>query len=144
AAISEKTRAHAAEHEYAQYRHPITLADGLQSRQIGGPSSARMCAPIGDGAGAVGGRRADLGRGGQRPVWIRASAIGMGVSPGAPKAIKVVAEKAYAKAGLTASDIDVAEVHDSIAFNELLAYEELGFAGPGQGSALVAEGATKL
>ncbi len=33
--------------------------------------------------------------------------------------------RAYKQAGIGPSDVDVAEVHDSIAFNEMLAYEEL-------------------
>jgi acetyl-CoA acetyltransferase len=41
-------------------------------------------------------------------------------------------------------DIDLAEVHDSISFNELLAYEELGFCEPGQGVRLVDAGATSI
>jgi acetyl-CoA acetyltransferase len=68
----------------------------------------------------------------------------MGAPAGNGSSIRRVAERAYAEAGLTPADIDVAEVHDSIAFNELLAYEELGFCDPGGGGALVEEGATLL
>jgi acetyl-CoA acetyltransferase len=76
-------------------------------------------------------------------VTVLGSAVGMG-SGGNGSTIRRVAERAYAEAGVAASDVDVAEVHDSIAFNELAAYEELGFCEPGGGSALVAEGATAL
>jgi acetyl-CoA acetyltransferase len=68
----------------------------------------------------------------------------MGSPPGAESSIARVSARAYAQAGLTARDILLAELHDSIAFNELLAYEELGFAAAGEGSRLVAEGATSL
>jgi acetyl-CoA acetyltransferase len=55
-----------------------------------------------------------------------------------------VAERAYRQADLQPADVDLAEVHDSIAFNEILAYEELGFCASGEGSLLVQEGATSL
>jgi len=51
------------------------------------------------------------------------------------------ASKTYAEAGLQASDIDVAEVHDCFTIAELLAIEALGFAGKGKGADLVREGA---
>jgi acetyl-CoA acetyltransferase len=52
--------------------------------------------------------------------------------------------RAYEQAGIAPADVDVAEVHDSIAFNEMLAYEELGFCELGQGATLVESGATTL
>jgi acetyl-CoA acyltransferase len=54
------------------------------------------------------------------------------------------AERAYADAGLTASDIQIAEVHDCFTVTELLMYEALGFAAAGQGAALVREGRTDI
>jgi acetyl-CoA acetyltransferase len=68
----------------------------------------------------------------------------MGASPSAESSIARVAARAYARAGIGPADVDLAEVHDSIAFNELLACEELGFCEPGKGSVLVADGATRL
>jgi acetyl-CoA acetyltransferase len=69
-----------------------------------------------------------------RPVWIRGVAVGMGGRSGDESLIGRTAGRAFREAGITPGDIDVAEVHDSIAFNELLAYEELGLCGPGEGS----------
>ena len=54
------------------------------------------------------------------------------------------ADRAYAAAGLNAADMQVAEVHDCFTVTELLMYEALGFAGPGQGARLVREGATEI
>jgi acetyl-CoA acetyltransferase len=77
---------------------------------------------------------------GRRPVWIRGIATGMGAPPGAESAIARIARRAFAEAGITPADIDVAEVHDSIAFNELLAYEELGLCPAGQGGRFAESG----
>jgi len=40
-------------------------------------------------------------------------------------------------AGLTPKDIDVAEVHDCFTIAEMMAYENLGFAKPGEGRELI-------
>ncbi len=42
-------------------------------------------------------------------------------------------------AGVGPEDIDVAEVHDCFTIAELLAYEDLGFAKPGEGARLIEE-----
>jgi len=144
AQIAVKNRANARTNAMAQYREPITLDDVLKSRQIVGPITALMCAPIGDGASAVVLTRKDRTTKNQRPVWMRASAVGMGGSPDGVSAIRRVAMRAYKQAGIGPSDVDVAEVHDSIAFNEMLAYEELGFCEQGTGATLVESGATAL
>ena len=46
-------------------------------------------------------------------------------------------EQAYKMAGVTAKDIDVAEVHDCFTIAEMMAYENLGFAKPGEGKDLI-------
>ncbi len=144
AQIAVKNRQAAALNPLAQYVEPMTQEEVLASRHIVGPITALMCAPVGDGAAAAIVTRGDRVRSGQKPVWIAASTVGMGAAPGGVSSIARVANMAYAQAGISAKDIDVAEVHDSIAFNELLAYEELGFAPPGDGAMLVEEGATAI
>lgn len=47
-------------------------------------------------------------------------------------------KQAYTMAGVTAKDIDVAEVHDCFTIAEMMAYENLGFAQPGEGKDLIA------
>jgi len=46
-------------------------------------------------------------------------------------------KQAYKMAGITAADIDVAEVHDCFTIAEMMAYEDLGFAAPGEGKELI-------
>jgi acetyl-CoA C-acetyltransferase len=45
-------------------------------------------------------------------------------------------------AGVTPKDVDVAEVHDCFTIAELMAYEDLGFAEPGEGRELIRSKAT--
>lgn len=55
---------------------------------------------------------------------------------------KRAAKQAYSMAGITADDIDFAEVHDCFAIAELLAYEDLGFCEKGDAGKYIESGAT--
>ncbi len=60
------------------------------------------------------------------------------------KATKLAAGKAYAQAGITPKDIDVAEIHDAFTSVELISYEDLGFAEEGKGQELIRSGKINL
>ncbi len=80
----------------------------------------------------------------KKPVWIKglgsASAsvnmAGRDVFYSLPAATEA-GRQAYAMAGVKPEDIDVAEVHDCFTIAEIMAYESLGFAKPGEGPALI-------
>jgi acetyl-CoA C-acetyltransferase len=81
---------------------------------------------------------------GADPVWI----LGLGASSepvnmagrdlftGLSVAIDA-GKQAYEMAGVGPEDIDVAEVHDCFTIAEMMAYENLGFAEPGEGKELI-------
>lgn len=50
---------------------------------------------------------------------------------------RAAAEQAYRMAGIQPSQVDVAEVHDCFTIAEMMAYEDLGFARPGEGKELI-------
>jgi acetyl-CoA C-acetyltransferase len=50
--------------------------------------------------------------------------------------------QAYEMAGIGPRDVDVAEVHDCFTIAEMMAYEDLGFARPGEGRELIRSKAT--
>src|SRR5690348_15904682 len=52
------------------------------------------------------------------------------------------AQEAYGMAGVGARSMDGIEVHDCFSISEIVAYEVLGLAEPGQGAKLVETGAT--
>jgi acetyl-CoA C-acetyltransferase len=80
----------------------------------------------------------------KKPVWV----LGLG-SASAPvnmagrdvftalNAAEIAANQAYKMAGITPKDVNVAEVHDCFTIAEMLAYEALGFAKPGEARDLV-------
>src|SRR4029453_1006020 len=55
-------------------------------------------------------------------------------------ALARAAKSAYGMAGVSARDVDVAEVHDCFAIAALIAYEELGFCQKGEAGGFVAAG----
>ena len=59
-------------------------------------------------------------------------------------AVQQAAQKAYKMAGVTAKDIQFAELHDCFTIAEIVAMEDLGFVEKGQGGPYVLEGRTCL
>ena len=55
---------------------------------------------------------------------------------------RIAAREAYQMAGIAATDIDLAEVHDCFTAAEIIAIEDLGFFEPGKGAFATAEGQT--
>jgi len=80
----------------------------------------------------------------KKPVWIRGlgaattavNLAGRNLFSGLTVA-REAGKQAYKMAGITAADIDVAEVHDCFTIAEMMAYEDLGFAAPGEGKELI-------
>ena len=52
---------------------------------------------------------------------------------------KAAADSVYEQAGIGPEDIDVCELHDCFAHNELISYEALGFCAPGEAARFVAD-----
>lgn len=80
----------------------------------------------------------------KKPVWV----MGLGSASNpvnmagrdvftALNAAELAANQAYKMAGITPKDVNVAEVHDCFTIAEMLAYEALGFAKPGEARDLV-------
>jgi len=121
----------------------------LCSRMISSPLRLFMCSPITDGAAAVILASEEQARSiTDKPVWIRGTGqaldgfqlTSLHEDYAHWPALKRAAESAYRMAGVGASDIDVAEVHDCFSIAELIAYEELGFCKKGEAGAFVAAG----
>ena len=148
---SSKNHAMGALNPNAQYRFTITPEEVLNDREISWPLTRAMCSPVGDGAAAALLCSERFLRKLPQRVQERAIAVKASVLTGGkyrdlaePGLSHVAAKKAYAKACLKPSDIDIAEVHDATSFCEIYQAEMLGFCEVGQGGAYVASGATSL
>ncbi|MBI2650078.1 thiolase family protein [Candidatus Woesearchaeota archaeon] len=60
------------------------------------------------------------------------------------QAITLASNDAYKQAGISPSDIDIAEIHDAFTPVELISYEDLGFCKKGEGKELIRKGATNI
>jgi acetyl-CoA acetyltransferase len=103
---------------------------------VADPLRLLTCSPLTDGAAAL---VFTTVRPGDR-VRVAASTIAS-YRAGDP-VVERAAEGAYRRAGLRPADIDVFQLHDACAFAEVLQYEQVGIAKPGQGAAAVVDGRT--
>lgn len=151
AIAASKNHHHGALNPKAQYRFEVSVDEALKDREVSWPLTRAMCAPIGDGAAAALLCSADFLRAQpqavqDRAIRVRASVLTGGKyrQPDEPGLSRIAARKAYAAAGLTPADIDLAEVHDATSFCEIYQSEMLGFCEDGKGGAYVEAGATAL
>lgn len=132
---------------------PLTLEDHQTSRMISDPLRLYDCSLESDGGAAIvvsGADRANDLR--KPPVYV------MGVAEGHPDSPSVItqrpdmtrlgiakaAPKAFAMAGVSPGDIDVAEIYDCFTYIVLCQLEDLGFCKKGEGGPFVASGAIRL
>jgi acetyl-CoA acetyltransferase len=140
-AIAIKNRAYAAHNPYAQFRTPITSGDIESSRLVAAPLRLLTCSPLTDGAAALVFRAADSTFSGSRPRAYVGASTSVSYGPSGPVAQRA-ADLAYRRSGLTPDDIDVFQLHDACAFAELLQYEQVGIAAPGEAISAILEGRT--
>jgi acetyl-CoA C-acetyltransferase len=136
--------------EKAVYRKAVTLdmftqPEGSMAGPVATPLRVGDCCANADGSSCVIVASEEKAKSFcKKPVWI----MGLGSATTAVNmagrdlftglsAAKASGEQAYKMAGITPKDIDVAEVHDCFTIAELMAYEALGFAKPGEGIGLV-------
>ncbi len=136
--------------EKAVYRKPVTLdMFATPDSPMGGPVSSPLrvgdCCANADGSSCVIVANEEKAKAFcKKPVWIlgigsastSVNMAGRDILSGLTVA-KESADRAYTMAGVTAKDIDVAEVHDCFTIAEMMAYEALGFAKPGEGKDLI-------
>ena len=131
---------------------PITLDDHENSRMIASPYRVYDCVQEADGAGAVivvsAERAADLR---QRPVHLLGAAEGSGPadqmynqlrhqSRWNTAGLQEVAEVLYRRAGIGPGDIDVAQIFETFSGQGIMAIEDVGFCGRGEGGPFVESG----
>jgi len=122
-----------------------TVEDVVNSRMIADPLHLLECCMISDGGGAVVIAAADVARDcAKPPVWI----LGTGEATkypeiGADITVSAAAQsgpQAFAEAGLTPQEIDIAMIYDSFSITVLTILEDLGFCAKGEGGAWVEGG----
>jgi acetyl-CoA C-acetyltransferase len=150
AAVAVKNHGNGAKNPLAHMRKVITMEQALNGKPIAEPLTVYDCSLISDGAAAV--LIAPLERAAEftdKPVRI------LGIAQTSDyvaldekddittfRAVQTSAEKAYKMAGLTARDIQFAEIHDCFTIAEIVAIEDLGFVKKGEGGPYTLAGKT--
>ena len=152
ALVAVKNHRNACLNPIAQFQREIKVEDVLNAPLVADPLTLLDCSPITDGAAAVILCKAELARKfTDTPVYIIASAQASDTlalhdrrSITTLDATVKAAREAYKQAGITAEDVDLAEVHDCFTIAEIIATEDLGFCKKGEGGKLIEEGQTEI
>lgn len=132
----------------AYMRDELTIDDVLNARMVSDPLTVRDCCLVTDGAAAVVMVRADRAKDHpNKPAYLLGSASSVShrsIANMSDLTVTAAVEsgaRAYAQAGVTAEDIDVALLYDAFTINTILFLEDLGFCPKGEGGAFVENGA---
>jgi acetyl-CoA acyltransferase len=148
--IGWKNHKHSVHNPYSQFRTEYSLDDVKNAPMIYDPLTKLQCSPTSDGSGAAvlaSERYVDehglwdqaVEIAGQHIATDRADSFDGNSSIDAvgARVSRAAARRAMAEAGVGIDDVDVIELHDCFATNELITYEALGMAGEGEGHKLV-------
>jgi acetyl-CoA acetyltransferase len=150
--IAVTSRRHAGLNPRAVLRDPISLEDYLASPFVSEPFRRLDCDYPIDGAGAVVVTTLERARDLRQPV---VHVLGAARRDGRMEewemwpdlttmASKEVSDRVWHISGLSARDVDVAEVYDGFSFLALCWLEDAGFCAKGEGGPFVASGAIEL
>jgi acetyl-CoA acetyltransferase len=145
ALVAVKNHCNGSLNPYAHFQKKVDSDTVLLSRIVADPLRLYDCAPISDGACAVvlSASNGDIKVSGighatdMLALAHRDSLTGF-------QSTQVAAKRAYTMAKITASDVDVAEVHDAFSMFEIIDCEDLGFFNKGEGGKALSEGVTAL
>jgi acetyl-CoA acetyltransferase len=151
AEVAVTIRNHALLNPNAHMTKAITVADVLNSPMITAPLKRYDCALVSDGAAAAIVTSLDRARDLRRkPVRLLGQGYGLSHSY-VGEAMNLAqsgavdsGRKAFAMAGVTHQDIDVAELYDCFTITVIIELEDLGFCKKGEGGAFVQGGRIAL
>ena len=150
-AVAVKNHANGALNPNAHFQKVVRSEEVEAAPLVADPLRLYDCCPVSDGAAAVLlAPASEARRWTDTPVPITGTGAGsdhLAVQE-RPKltefaATRRAAHEAFRSAGIERSAVHLLEVHDCFTIAELLALEDLGFAGPGQATELTLSGATQ-
>jgi len=152
ASVAVKNHKHGSMNPLAQFQNEITIQEVLDSKMVSDPLKILDCSPLTDGAAAVVLAPLDIAKKyTDTPIEIVASAQASDTitlhnrdSITGVKAARIAAQAAYKQAGVSPSQIKVAEVHDCFTIAEIMAIEDLGFFPKGKGGEASMNGETQI
>ncbi|MGD8534614.1 MAG: acetyl-CoA acetyltransferase [Candidatus Aminicenantes bacterium] len=150
ALIRVKSATYGQINEKALFRKPVAAEnfsdpDHFMSGPVSSPLRVGDCCANADGSSCLIVANEEKAKAMSRnPVWI----LGLGAASASVNmsgrdlftglaVARQAAEQAFKMSGVNPKNIDVAEVHDCFTISEILAYEDIGFAKPGEGKELI-------
>jgi acetyl-CoA C-acetyltransferase/acetyl-CoA acyltransferase len=147
--VAVKNHEHGTRNPRAHFGKETTVEEVLEGPIVADPFRLMDCCPFSDGAAAVvlvSDRVADSY---DAPVDVTGIGhatdvvpIGDKLTPHVTQAARDASGQAYEQAGITAADVDFAEVHDCFTGAEVMASEAIGLLPDGEGGPAAAEGRT--
>jgi acetyl-CoA C-acetyltransferase len=145
AMVAVKNHYYGSLNPFAHMQKKIDLKKALTSFTVAHPLKLYDCSLITDGAAAILLASEEKAKSiSKKPVWITGLALATDTmritereSLTSIRASREAAKVAFKMAGLVASDIDVATVHDCFTIAEIVAYEDLGFCERGEGGKFI-------
>ncbi|RVE53838.1 hypothetical protein evm_001500 [Chilo suppressalis] len=153
AKIAAKNHRHGTKNPRAQSKRDYTVEEILNSRRIYGPLTKLECCPTSDGAGAavLMSEAAVIKYGLQNKA---VEIIGMEMATDTPEIFSenslmkiagsdmtaLAAKRIYEKTGISPKQVDVVELHDCFATNEMITYEGLQLCGEGEAGKFIDAG----
>ena len=146
--VSVKNHMHGFDNEMAHLRKDVSFDKARSGAMVADPLTLYDCCPTSDGASAVILVADHLAHQfTDTPIWVKGSGSGSDKlalhdrpSLTQLRATQLASQKAYSLANLQPNQIDLAEVHDCFTIAEVLATEDLGFAGRGEGGIFARNG----
>ncbi len=154
ARIAAKNHKNGVENPYAQIRKDLGFefcrTESEKNPRVAGPLKRTDCSLVSDGAAAI--VLADVDTAmklGKPMIAFRATAHAQDFLPMSKRDIlqfegcREAWSRALGKAGITLGDLSFVETHDCFTIAELIEYEAMGLAKPGQGARVIEEGVTE-
>ncbi|MBI4192211.1 MAG: thiolase [Betaproteobacteria bacterium] len=128
-------------------KKPLTVDEVLNARIVSHPLGVRDCCLVNDGGGAIIVTSAERARALKKPP-VYVLGVGQSISHRFISCMRDFTttaavhsgKEAYAMSGLSAKDVDVAELYDCFTITPILFLEDLGFCPKGEGGRFVSDG----
>lgn len=154
AKIAWKNHKHSTNNPYSQFRDEYSLDEIKNSPMVHEPLTKLQCCPTSDGSAAAVLVSEQFLRSHPQAQKTAVEILAIEMATDLPSTFdsndcmrlvgydmsKRAAQKAYAKAGIKPTDVQVVELHDCFSANELITYEALGLCDEGKAGELVEKG----
>jgi acetyl-CoA C-acetyltransferase len=152
AKVAAKNLTNALKNPYAEIRRRVSVEEVMASPMVASPIKEKEIGPKSEGFVAMVLASEDKAKKlTNKPVWITGfgttlDTFYLGDRDLTQTQLPTVAKRAYAMAGISnpAKELDVVELTEPYAFQELLWCEQLGLCGKGEGGKLIDSGATQM